>query len=100
MSEWRNATNGITASSIAIATAKGVIKSKDSNLLVESGGHLDINKDWAKRFLGRMNLVKQCMITKAKIFPANFDDLKSSTLADIHTFHCFYRKGTNGSHSF
>ena len=24
------------------------IKSKNSNLLVENGGHMDINKDWAK----------------------------------------------------
>ena len=36
---------GIINYYIAIATAKGVIKSKDSNSLIENGGHVDINKD-------------------------------------------------------
>ena len=74
---------GIINYHIAIATEKGVIKLKDSNLLVENGGHVDINKDWAKRLLGRINLVKRRMTTKAKICPATFDNLKKQYLADI-----------------
>ena len=66
---------GIVNYHIAIATARGVIKSKNSNLLVQNGGHMDINKDWAKRLLGRMNLVKRRMTTKAKLCPTNFVSL-------------------------
>ena len=76
---------GIVNYHIAIATARGVIKSKNSNLLVENGGHMDINKDWAKRLLGRMNLVKRRLTTKAKLGPTNFENLKKQYLADIRS---------------
>ena len=43
---------------VVIATAVGVISSYDANLLAEHGGPIEITKDWAKRLLGRMGLVK------------------------------------------
>lgn len=59
----------------------------DSNLLVENGGHIDINKDWPKQLLGRMNLVKQHMTTKAKVknLLINFENLKKQYLNDIYS---------------
>ena len=42
-----------------MATARGVVISHDSNLLAENGGYIDITKDWAKRLLQRMNMVKR-----------------------------------------
>ena len=77
--------DGIVNYHIAIATARGVIKSKNANLLLENGGHMDINKDWVKRLLVRMNLVKRHMRTKAKLCPTNFENLKKQYLADIRS---------------
>ena len=42
---------GVVNSQIAISTAKEVIKSRDTNLLAENGGAIDISKDWAHRLL-------------------------------------------------
>ena len=40
-----------------MATAVGFVTSHDANLLAENGGHIDISKSWATRFLERMNMV-------------------------------------------
>ena len=70
---------------IAVATAKGVVSAKDANLLAENGGPLLITKDWAKRLLGRMGLVKRQATTKAKVTPTNFRSVKKQYLADIRS---------------
>ena len=62
-----------------------MISSYDANLLAEHGGPIDITKDWAKRLLRRMGLVKRHGTTKAKINPLDFDALKKQYLADIRT---------------
>ena len=42
-----------------------------------------ITKDWAKRLLGRMGLVKRQGMTKAKVTPSNCENVKQQYLADI-----------------
>ena len=54
---------------VVMGTARGVVISHDANLLAENGGHIDITKDWAKRILHRMNMVKRQGTTKAKVMP-------------------------------
>ena len=44
---------------LVMATARGVVICHDANLLAENGGYIDITKDWAKRILQRMNMVKR-----------------------------------------
>ena len=36
--------------SIVRATALGIVKNHDSNLLSTHGGHIDINRHWGKNF--------------------------------------------------
>ena len=66
-----------------MATAVSVVTSHDANLLAENGGHIDISKSWATRFLERMNMVKRKGTTTAKILPANFEKVKKQYLSDI-----------------
>lgn len=68
-----------------MATARVVITSHNANLLTENGGYMNITKDWAKRLLQRMNMVKRKGSTKAKMMPADFDKLKAQFLSDIRT---------------
>ena len=44
---------------------------------------MNITKNWAKRLLQRMNMVKRKGTTKAKVMPANSDKLKAQFLSDI-----------------
>ena len=76
---------GVVNSQIAMETAKGVVKARDANLLVENGGSININKDWVHRLLGRMGLVKRQATTKAKVSPKDFEGIKAQYLADIRS---------------
>lgn len=48
---------GVVNSAIVMAGAEGIVKSYDSNLLKENGGHIVCSKSWAKSFLGRLGYV-------------------------------------------
>jgi hypothetical protein len=67
---------GAVNSSIVMAAAEGIIKSHDSNLLKENGGHIVCSKSWAKSLINRMGLVKKRARTKAKVITSDFDVYK------------------------
>lgn len=52
---------------VEIGTAIGVVSTYDANLLSTNGGPIDISREWAKRLLRRMGLVKRQGTTKAKV---------------------------------
>jgi len=60
-----------------MATARRVVISHDANLRAENGGYIDITKDWAKRILQRMNMVKHQGTIKAKVMPSAIKDTVS-----------------------
>ena len=66
-----------------MATARGVVISHDANLFAENRGYIDITKDWAKRLLQRINMVKRQGTTKAKVIPSDFERLKKQFLSDV-----------------
>ena len=70
---------------VAIGTAIGVVSTYDANLHSTNGGPIDISREWAKRLLRRMGLVKRQGTTKAKVDPKDFETLKKQYLADIRT---------------
>ena len=76
------------STAVVMATARGVVISHDSNLLAENGDCIDITKDWAKRLLQRMNMVKRQGTIKAKVMPSDFERLKKQFLSDIR--YCDY----------
>ena len=45
-------------SRIVMAGAEGIVKSYDSNLLQENGGHIVLSKSWAKSILGRREKIR------------------------------------------
>ena len=68
---------------IAIATAEGVVRSVDANLLACNGGGIHLTKAWARSLLNRMGMVKRRVSSKAKIDVHNFDDIKEEFLLDV-----------------
>ncbi len=72
-------------SAIVMGAAEGLVKKYDSNLLLCNGGHIQINKGWAKGFLNRMGFVKRRSSTAAKVNPANFEYYKQQFVFDVQT---------------
>ena len=70
---------------IAIATARGIVKDADSNLLSENGGHINLTKEWAKYLLQRMNYVKRRGCSTAKVAVENFTRIRAQFLFDIQS---------------
>ena len=64
--------------SVVMASAEGIVKSKDANLLKENGnfGGIEITKSWAHVLLGRMGMVKRKACSKNKVAPEHFDSVK------------------------
>ena len=50
---------GVVNTAITLAAAKRIVLAKDANMLSQNGGHLNLTRDWAKRLLSRMGLVKR-----------------------------------------
>ena len=44
---------------VILAAVEGIITAKDRTLLASNGGHIQLNKSWAKSIMERMNLVKR-----------------------------------------
>jgi len=60
---------------IAVATAEGVVRSVDANLLACNGGGIHLTKAWARSLLNCMSMVKRRISSKAKVDIENFVDL-------------------------
>ena len=80
--DTRQLGNAITTR-VVMAGALSIVKKKDKNLLAENGGHIMINKSWARYLLQCVNYVKRKTCSKAKVTVLNFDELKANFLCDI-----------------
>ena len=67
---------------VVMGCAEGIVSYHDSNLLAENGGHITINKDWAKSLLHRMGYVKRKVSTSVKVPPKDFDALNAQFIYD------------------
>lgn len=52
-------TGGTISSRIVVAAARGIIMKSNRGMLVEFGGHVQLNKYWARSLLQRMNFVQR-----------------------------------------
>jgi len=76
---------------VVIASAEGIVKSKDPTLLKkkdENGentnfGAIELTKGWAHGLLGQMGMVKRKACSKNKVAPEHFDSVKEQFLLDI-----------------
>jgi len=80
--DTRRLGNAITTR-VVMAGALGIVKKKDKNLLAENGGHIVINKSWARYLLQHMNYVNRKACSKAKVTVPNFDEVKANFLCDV-----------------
>ena len=76
---------GVVNSAIVMAGTVGIVKSFDSNLLKENGGHIECSKSWAKSFLRHLGYVKRRTSTKSKVTAADFDAYKEQFVFNIKT---------------
>ena len=63
---------------VVMASAEGIVKSKDANLLKGNGGFggIEITKGWAQSLLSHMGMVKRKACSKNKVSPEYFDSVK------------------------
>jgi len=64
---------------IVMATAEGIVRHYESNLLVKNGGSIAIIKFWASSMMTQMNFMKRHGNSKAKVTVTNFNVLRSSS---------------------
>ena len=50
---------GIVNRQIAIASARGIVRRRDSRMLAENGGNVVFTKDWVHYLLVRMGYIKR-----------------------------------------
>ena len=62
---------------LAIASARRIIRKKDSRLLAENGGPVALTKDWAHYLLIRMGYVKRKANSKVKVVAENLKSIGS-----------------------
>ena len=75
---------GVVSARIAMAAARGIVLTCDRSMLVEFGGHVELNRHWAYSLLRRMNFVQRKVTTaKSKYAIADFDRLKTEFLEDV-----------------
>ena len=76
---YLRATGAAVNTAVVIASAEGILLSKDANILKR----ITLTKDWAKSLLIRMGMVKRRVSSKAKVDVEKFEALKQGFLLDI-----------------
>ena len=77
---------GVVSARIAMTAVRGILLSCNRSRLVEFGGDVELNRQWAYSFLRCMNFVKQKATTaKSKYSTTDFARLKQQFLADVVT---------------
>ena len=69
---------------IAIGCATGILRRRNSDLLIVNGEHVVLTKEWPCYILHHLGYVKRKSNSKAKVTPDDFTQLKTNFLADIH----------------
>ena len=80
---------GVINNAVVIGIITGILRDVNSNLLLENGGPINVDKGVARKLLERMQYVKQKGTTKAKVTPAYFESLKMQFLDDMRTVVMF-----------
>ena len=75
---------GAVSARIVIAAAQCILLKCNRSKLVEFGGHVQLNRQWAHSLLQRMKFLRRKATTaKSKEMKADFAERKSSFLADV-----------------
>uniref|UniRef100_A0A1X7UUQ0 DDE-1 domain-containing protein n=1 Tax=Amphimedon queenslandica TaxID=400682 RepID=A0A1X7UUQ0_AMPQE len=74
---------GTVNTAIVMSAAMGMIQQRDPTSLACNGGHITLEKNWAKYFLEKMSFVKRKGTTKSKVTVEHFEEVKQQYLLDI-----------------
>ena len=75
---------GVVSAMIAVAAARGLVRAVDKYMLVEFGGHIELNTSWAYSLLNRMEFVKRKVTTaKSKFSVEKFAEVKEAFLNNV-----------------
>ena len=75
---------GVESARIAMVAARDIVLTCDRSMLVEFGGHVELNRPLAYSLLRRRNFVQRKVTTaKSKYAIADFDRLKTEFLEDV-----------------
>ena len=67
-----------------MAAARGIMLTCDRSVLMEFGGHIQLNRHWAYSLLHRLNFVQRKVTTaKSKYVIADFDRVRTEFLEDV-----------------
>ena len=81
---------GVVTASIAIAAARGISFSTDSSRLAEFGGYIELSRQWAYHFLGKMKFVRRKATTsKSRVSPVEFEVTKNAFLDNVMQVSCY-----------
>ena len=70
-------------SNIVIGVARGILLKHNRSALKEFGGTVQLSKGWAKQVIHRMGFTKRRANSKAKVTPANFEEIKKTYIIEI-----------------
>ena len=73
----------VVNATIAMASAKRIVRKKDSRLLAENGGNVVFTKDCSHYLLLQMRYVNRKGNSKVKVTMSNFEELKANFLSDV-----------------
>ena len=64
---------------IVMAAARGILLKCNRGMLVDYGGHIELNRYWARSMLQRMNFVQRKVSTaKSKVYGCKFWRIKGN----------------------
>lgn len=79
----RRVAGGVVNAQIVMAGAKGILMFKDSTLLKENGGTIDITKECARPPLNRMGFSNGQGTKGVKHFPEDYEDIKGAFVGEL-----------------
>ena len=69
---------------IVLASARGIVMTKDRSILAEYGGHVCLTTSWAKSLLIRMGMVyRKASTSRSKLIPDDFESCQVRFLQQV-----------------
>ena len=72
-------------SNVVLSIARALLLKDNRMLLMEFGGPITLEKEWARNVLKRMGFSKRRGTSTSKVTPADFEIVRSTYLIDIYS---------------
>ena len=71
------------STSVVLGLGRGLLLKHNKRMLVEFGGSIQLNKEWARSVFRRMGFTKRRANSKSKVLPDHFSNLKRQFLREV-----------------